>query len=695
MPYVDPGDQFSKIINYTISPLNKGMIKNLPSTKLEDGSFVELNNYRNQEYGLSRRGGYRPFAFGDSVEQDAITYNYDTFQEKVQDIIYYWKVSGSPEMLLLSDKQVYSLLAGGSHEVIQLVSDSLTISDFQIEDLTAKQYSWHIQDEEYEILEQDYVRVVGDAMPSGQIISVSVVDENTTKIIVQFDTVIPDALTQFDIVHLFNPDTGFKVDWTVLAGYENSVIFTDGRRKVMEYDGASLKEFVINEENSGSYPQTFDAAKCLTYFADRLWFGNVEEDGRQYKQRIRWSDATNFNKVQVDSFIDLPYSDGELIDIVPLGSLLVLYFEDAIYFGRPTNLVGIPYYFERLETGNVGLVSQQSVQKVLDGHFFIGQDDIYYLSGTSAIQRIGTPILKDSLEVTKDLNLLWACQLSHDPDTDTVAFLFPDQPYSTSEIAGLCSRIWRFNYKTQSWSYDSNDVNDSYYFTSLMSSKYYLQSSSWEDWISIWPEGEPDNPDIDGDVVWKLDDIPSTNPDQIRWNTEYLSWAELGYSELTPQTLFLGLYYNKDTYGLQQISFESKDEGLDKIDENEYIIYSEIQTQDFNFNLDDTNKVATRFSMKLLEPAPAFVKEEDVDGTLVISNLPLVLKCYVSNDRGLKWKRLSNLKYFTNTDEDKVDFRSKGTNIRFRLVIDSEASHHKCMEFVIRIIGGGLQIDTI
>jgi hypothetical protein len=695
MPYVDPGDQFSKIINYTISPLTKGMVKNLPSTKLEDGTFIELNNYRNQEYGLSRRGGFIPFAFGDSPELDNVTYSYDTFNERVQDIIYYWKTKGSPEMLMVSDRQLYSLLSGGKHSTLQLVSDELILSNFQTEDLTAKQYSWHISDNEYEILEGDYTRILEDSLPSGLIISVANVDETTTKIVVQFDTYIPDGLTEFDIIHLFQPDTGFKVDWTVLPGYENKVIFTDGRRPMMQYDGVALQAFNVNEGSDPGYTKSFTKAKCLTYFADRLWFGNIEEDGQTFKQRIRWSDATNFDRVQDSSFIDLPYSDGELIDIVPLGSLLVLYFEDAIYYGRPTNLIGRPYFFERLETGNVGVVSQQSVIKVLDGHFFIGQDDIYYFSGTSAIQRIGTPILTDSLEKTKDLKLLWACQMAHDPETSTIAFLFPDQPYSSAAVPGLSTKVWRYNYKTQSWSYDSNDINNSYYFTSLMSSKYYLQSNSWEDWIDVWPEGTPDEPDNDGDVIWKGGEIPSTNPDQIKWNTEFLSWDELGYSELTPQTLFLGLYYIKDSLGLQQISYEDKTEGEDKVNNLFHVIQSEIITQDFNFNLDDTNKVATRFSMKLVEPALPFTKEEDVSGVIVISQLPLTIKAYVSNDRGQKWKFIGNMKYFKNTDEDKLDFRSKGTNIRFKLVINSQASVHKCMEFVIRVIGGGLQIDTI
>ena len=687
MPYND-------VMNQSVRPLNKGMIKNLPSNGLPNGSFLDLNNFRAREFGLERRGGYVPFTLGDSEETDNITYTYDTFQERIQDLIYYWKVNDSPEMLLLSDRQLYTLAYGGSHQTIPLVSTGLTISDFTVEDLGAKQYSWNVDGDSYDVITGDYIRVTGEDLPQGQIINVEAGTGTISKIFVQFDTFVPDALTVFDIVHVFQPDQGFKVDWTVLPGYENKVLLTDGRRPIMQYDGVDLKEFVITNENDDPL---FNRAKCIAYFADRIWYGNVEESGQRFHQRIRWSNATDFDSVNIASYIDLPYSDGELIEILPMGSLLVLYFEDALYIGRPTNLIGQPYYFERLETGNVGIVSQQSVAKVLDGHFFIGQDDIYYFSGTSAIQRIGTPILIESLDKTRELNLLWACQIAHDPLTDTIAFLMPDQPYTSSEVPGLSSRVWRFNYKTQAWSYDSLDEGENNFFaTSLMSSKYYLQSSSWQEWIELWPEGTDTSPgDNDGPVVWRGEGIPTTNPDQIKWNVEYSSWDELGYSELTPRTLFVGLYYIKDGIGLQQVSFETNVDSIDKVGGQEFIIYDKIETPDYDFGFADTNKILTRISLKMLEPVPSYTKEVDVDGTLVTSNLPLRVKVYVSNDRGQRWKRIGEMKFFNNTDESRLDFRSRGTNLRFKFVTDEEGSKHKPMEYVFRIIGGGIQVDTV
>ncbi len=687
----DQGDQYTQIINHTVAPLIKGMIKNRPSNQLEDGTFLELNNYRSQEDGLERRGGYRPFDLGNSSETDRYAYNYTTYQERVQDIIYYWKISGAPEMLMLTDKQLYNIYAGGAHAPISLVSAGLTISDFTVESLDGKQYSWIVGDESYDILEGDYIREYGEELPVGEIISVLSVTGGQ-KITVQFDTFTPDALTVFEIVHLFNPETGFKVDWSVMPGYENVIVFTDGNRPIMRYDGVSLEEFKINDgSTSVDYVDgIFNRAQCITYFEERLWFGNIEESGGIYKQRIRWSDATDFDAVKSASYLDLPYSDGALVELVPLGSLLVAYFEDAIYIGRPTNETNLPYKFERLETGGIGVVSQQAVTQVLDGHFFIGQDDVYYLSGTLAIQRIGTPVLRDSLQITKKLNILWSCQIAHDPLTETIAFLFPDQPYTSGDIKGMSSKIWRFNYKTLAWSYDT--LNENFFCTSLMPSKYYIQSNSWDEWIDLWPEGTEDNEDADGDVIWRLGSATTTNPDQIQWATEFSSWSELGFSELTDKTLFLGLSYRYGINTLQQVSFENFEEPRDSVGMSEYIIESEIQTQDFNLNMNDINKIVTRISLKLLEPPEPFVYQEDIDGVLVSLTQPLIMKVYVSNDRGLKWKKLTNLKYFSNTDEDKVDLRAKGTNIRFKFIIDSAASTHTCIEYVLRAVGAGLQI---
>ena len=47
--------------NFPIRPINKGMVRNLPTNAVPDGSFLRLQNYRVEQYGLKKRGGYITF----------------------------------------------------------------------------------------------------------------------------------------------------------------------------------------------------------------------------------------------------------------------------------------------------------------------------------------------------------------------------------------------------------------------------------------------------------------------------------------------------------------------------------------------------------------------------------------------------------------------------------------------------------
>ena len=75
------------------------------------------------------------------------------------------------------------------------------------------------------------------------------------------------------------------------------------------------------------------SARVVRYFEDRLWIANTVEVDGEHRQRVRWSEPINFSRFKYENYVDLPYTEGSIINIVPLGSLLVLYFEDAIYFG--------------------------------------------------------------------------------------------------------------------------------------------------------------------------------------------------------------------------------------------------------------------------------------------------------------------------------------------------------------------------
>ena len=197
-------------------------------------------------------------------------------------------------------------------------------------------------------------------------------------------------------------------------------------------------------------PSYLESADGVTYFDDRLWVYNCkEQDGNKYSQRIRWSWPGNFDVFRTQDYIDLPYSEGEIIALIPMGSLLIAYFTDAIYVGRQTSIIGLPYKFERLEIGNTGLINQKAVVSWVDGHFFVGQDNIYFLSGNAALQEIGSTVLQETLDYAKSIGLENKIQAEHDPTSNTIAFYFPEFDNDAQVgVESYSSKVWRWNYRT-------------------------------------------------------------------------------------------------------------------------------------------------------------------------------------------------------------------------------------------------------
>jgi hypothetical protein len=129
---------------------------------------------------------------------------------------------------------------------------------------------------------------------------------------------------------------------------------------------------------------------------------------------------------------------------MPLGQMLVGYFEDSIWLGRPTNVPGddLPYAFEQIPTGRVGLVGPMAVCQWLDGHFFLGQDGPYYLSANGVLQELGDTVASEMTDPEWDLTF---SQVIPVPQLDSVFF-------GISQGASGISRIWVYNYKVRAWS---------------------------------------------------------------------------------------------------------------------------------------------------------------------------------------------------------------------------------------------------
>jgi hypothetical protein len=413
-------NQISNPRNIPLRPLNKGMIRNLPSNGLPEGAVWTAKNYI-----VGQRGPKRRPAF--TLHGSGTLFNFPP----IRNLLVLYQSNGSKQVVGVDRKLLYEV---GQNSLTRHTWDwntgTILASSGSVE-VAGSGTLWTSASAELQagdVLHLSY----GDSI--AEMVEILSVDgsETLTLLTAPSNTHVSAAYAIHRGFKAINP---YTLDWTVV---DNKLVFADSTRPLFSYDGSTF----------GAYDSSFDWIPTgVTFFKDRLWCIRIQKGANDYRQRIVWS--TTLDKTDFDittRFVDLPYSGGYGSRLVGLGNLLIAYFEDAIYFGRPTNIAGdsLPLAFERIDTGGVGLVGGRAVVPWLDGHFFVGQDDIYYLSN-SGFERIGTPVVEDTIRST---NELWGVYAAVDAARDRVVFGFPgDDGYQFT-------KLWSFNYKSKAWSYD-------------------------------------------------------------------------------------------------------------------------------------------------------------------------------------------------------------------------------------------------
>ena len=113
-------------------------------------------------------------------------------------------------------------------------------------------------------------------------------------------------------------------------------------------------------------------------------------------------------------------------------------------------------------------MGQKAVVPYHDGHFYVGQDNIYFLS-TRGRQAIGTPVVEETI---RQCSNLWRVYAVADPKRNRVCFGFP----VSSEYI---EKVWSFDYRTQAWSYEE-------YPTWMIANPLFSGSLSWDDLTGTW-----------------------------------------------------------------------------------------------------------------------------------------------------------------------------------------------------------------
>lgn len=267
--------------------------------------------------------------------------------------------------------------------------------------------------------------------------------------------------TAYSITRLINAGNAYQVD-TCLAndltlGYF-LVIATPNRQVAKLYPQTQV--MVNLTETAAKQPATGGfTAQAVCFALGRIFAGNLV-DGTNGNQRvmIRWSkatDITDFSDTTAYLYLTGQASNfsGGIQKMLTLGTLMVVYLDDAVFIGSPSNVANLPMAFQQLPTGGVGLVGARAVASVvlptergaISGHFFVGFDNVYFLSSSDlSITPIGSKIVRESIQKCRYLSRV---QTAVDWQRKRVRFGFPR---ATAEI----ENIFDFDWETREWSYE-------------------------------------------------------------------------------------------------------------------------------------------------------------------------------------------------------------------------------------------------
>lgn len=652
--------------NIPVRPPNKGIIGHLPSQGIPPEACLEAKNVLFTQGGFKRRP---PFV--EESSRGTVTY------DRIDAIGVMWTIGGDQDQWIIDEKFMYTLQGGGGGFTAQYwtyTSGSVSASGTTVEGTSTAWLTSSLAVGDIFACGSDAIEITGvNSSTSLTLASTLTTSYNTT------DYAIRRAFAEGPIDWCYGP---------------NKVWFADGSREATYWDGSA---FGLND-TSGYDPYT------VGFWKKRLWYGRTQEGTSDYRARIRWSLATDNTSFPSENYVDLLYTPGVMRKILPMGDLLYLYFSDALYVGRPSN-GAYPVEFQQIPTGGIGLLGKQAIAEGLDGHYFVGTDDIYFIS-QAEFRPIGTPVVQRTIELCAHPDYI---KVKPDFKNERIVFGFPE---GEKEI----SKLWSYFYKIGSWSYDditcdaigyadmvatitwdtvmvspytSGDVSVT---ASVDSNKVTGTGTAWAANVSAGDYLFIDN---DSDGFYETErEISSVTSDTELIVTTALSsdYANVSYRIVASDQTWEDLPYTTwDTIrgqeGLKGDFFISKNKKLYQLDDTggedfgTDSINIEYTTGDLDLGVPDTKKTFTRLSLKLTE-----VQTEDI-----------TFKVYGSTDRGSSWKTLSpsaGLVLAAGLDEVKCNFRLRGSLVRFKITSSSVVGPYIVSELVYRVKTSGQEVPA-
>ena len=648
--------------NIPVRPLDKGVIRNLSTLEMPKGSLWTCENFFADQTGPRRRPGW-------NNSMSATGYDFP-----IRDMISFRLVDNTPKACVIDTKLLYTLSSGTPTLVEDSYSTGTIACAAGSTSVTGTDTIWSTND-----IRAGDVMIL-DPVGNAEKIVINAVNGDTA---ITLDSAPVNTYSgdDYTILRSWGANFPYAVDWQVL---DNLVVFTDGARAPRSFDGATLDGY----DAGVTY-----IAQCLTVYRRRLLLGNLNESGAYYRHRIRYStptDRTDFTSAGA-GWLHVRESGGPLLRLIPMGPLVVAYFQDAIYIGRSSGDYSLPIIFDPIDTGGIGLAGMKAVHPWPGGHFLIMQDDIAFLT-TNGIERIGTPIVKSTVRNTEYLESSYVCP---DPINHRIVFGFP------GGSSGELSTLWSFDYHSKAWSSETKEscsmiayrgiesqvtwdtLLDAPYSTGLVSGSLgakivhgdsvdFSANATAGDYfkaVSVDADGTIGTVDsatqitLTASLAVNLTDAAYRIVSQSQdWDTGMLTYPS--WDAIEGEGSAGRFYYGTSAGTIKVLSEDDKDD-LDTTS-----ILGIIETGDFDFGTPNTESVFKRFSLK-------------IDAELA-DDLSFYVE--VSRNRGRSWKYVGTMNILAGADEGAVSFRQKGSTHRIRLTTSSVTAPFSVSEFVLKVI---------
>ena len=704
-----------------VRPLTGGIRKDAPTTDLPRDAWIEQNNYKTFQQNIERIGGLaeftRPGQYTNVDRADLITY-WETIHERIDKLVEFKDTVNETENIVLTPlgiRRIYEstnrfLLINPQINITGIISINQASEPWIVTVPTA-----NITTQSTVGNSQDYTAQIGDLfyaedatgyIPVGRITAITINGANSELSVQPSITGVSlsSLLTTGRIQHIFQDeeDSNYipqRLQWTGLAeDGDNMLVITNNAYNTTDIDSGGyllrqtgLDAMFLETDGSPSVDipsvATVDIKSFRTCasFNGRLFIGNTIEEYstapgtlEQTYRRVRWSlidsitDADAKFRFYPENYIDLPQTAGQLLRLLPLSDLLIAYFTDGIYIGRPTARPDLPISFDKIETGGRGLVTDYAVTALQDNHFFVSSDDIYVLAANLGLTRISFPVVADTLQQFIPYDHI---VVEVDPNNSRVCFGFPrvGSPTVGERNNKSFYLIWSYMYKKKAWyleeasNVESNGIkNYNYQFNSLSNLNNVLFTTgitTWQTWI-------------DSGVQWDELDV---------------TWESLLIYDSRPSVLLYGVYFvpnETSLYNLSNLYYRSLTSGKDVIRGEltvdsttypaiEHVVKSEVVTPDYDLKNPNIEKTFNRLSFRLENAATESI----------------VLTVKGSVDGGDTWKNLGNMTIRTGQREGKMDFRLTGDVARFKISQTSEQVVYQLEEYVLRALIRGEQVD--